>query len=1819
MTSRQTRASNPLNPRAPGVSEWQELESIIREAGARRPEEEKKEQPEQKREDMSDSKIVEPAPEAAPVAPMGGPSIAVYPPNRWNGVGNIELWIKKYEAFFISMRYEERSKALIFLNFLSDNAEKFYNTLPTATQDDYTLLKQAFILRYKKPLPDKAEALRAIGRRDMKPNETVAQYFEEMNKMGTDCKGLSQNALAQLIYGGLPLEYRRRMNLVEIPETMSIPELQQKAEREELFEKLNSASSSKALAAIANDSTHYSWGARNAITRPPSTDRYVPPQNRHRGNMNSNTRRENPSPAVATHFTSTPLYPKGNSDLSHIVCFNCKKAGHYATECPYPKNAYSYVPRGDYTNPSSSSSSVPMVKREAVPAININSTPTRAEQLVRGNQNTNPGSNYGRQPGHGNGTYGNVRYVENNMDEYAYHQNTNTDHELEPEIGHDIHSHDANVRCAETEEIVRAIQPSSGPIMGTLTPSYYVSLSLEGGQPTTAFIDCGAGMTICPKELYEKFPQPVRNRPLMGSTMLIKDISGSPLKVEGIGVYSASFLSRKGESLTHLSLPVYVVANLPLNTPLILGNDFIDSCVENIKVTDRVIVLKNGTSIPLTVIAKGTNSLEVKAIGKHVVPPRAEVMIDAQICSIGSNNDQTTARNVDDGDSKSDGQDDTDSRRIGTYFEAKTNDILSAVTGLVQVGENQTTQIRLVNNSMSSCFVEDGDPLGTIEPVHDITPRDTEWASIGQVTAAEDELDDPPFSLSHADTVDPPSKTLDMETLFEEINLEDESNSLTIEEKKKLKEFLWQNCDVFAKNPKAPETTYMVSHRIDTGNHAPIFEKLRRVSPAEQQLQEEQRIQMQENGIVVPSKGPWSSNLVLVQKSDKTVRVCVDYRRLNAITKADKYPLPRIDDTLNSLGKAVYYTTLDLASGYWQIPMHPEDREKTAFSTRHGHWEFVVMPFGLINAPATFQRTMDILLAGLTYIFVLVYLDDIIIFSPTFESHLQHLSAVFARLREGGFSLKASKCHFACKKVKYLGFVVSAEGIRADPAKIEVLKVYPPPRDLKGVRSFLGFAGYYRILIETLAHDAAPLYKLSSKDTAFKWTEVEQRAFDKIRNKLISDPIVALPDFTKPFIIYADASLSGLGAVLSQKIDGVERVIAYASKTLNPAQRRYATTERECLAVKYACQHFRSYIWGTRFTIVTDHAALKWLINHKDSSSRLMRWALFLQEYDFEIIHRSGASHANADALSRLPGLLESEGTQDVNNVSLREKETRENEARIQTHDRGKSKQWNRGIRVATVLNDQTSVLSWTKIDLAAEQRKDKQLLNIFDMLEGRTEIPGPAKEEMKLYHIVDGILLKCWHQKPRESVDDMRPVIPQQLRVQVIESFHDEPLGGHLGRMKTFEKIRSRVYWNNMETDINLWVRTCAKCNAKKRSYTNGQRIQGVFDIPSCPWERVSIDILGPLPVSRSENQYILTVTDHFTCWVEAFALPSTKTEIIAQVFIDEIVCRYGAPKLLLSDQGKNFVGGLAQEIWKMLNIKKIQTTPYHPQTNGRTERFNHTLTTMLSMYVNENQKDWDQFLNYVMFAYRTSIHSLLNESPYYLLFGRNPITPFDAMISGPEVSEFTKTEKDWHKIYLNDMQRHLQVAHDVARKAHQEKMDRTNEENRKIEPEKLITFDIGDIVLICEPHIKRGLTRKLNKPWKGPYMVTNVYGNKLNYQVQKLKSDGKPSTNSKLKVVNVKFMKLYKAPLSSPLRSEKEIITLEKNDDDQKDEAAHDIDQELLPNSEPLSEPVYVQQQLDLERPAPNKKSDVVPNTSYVNGHRKSNRVGQGLRNFG
>ena len=927
--------------------------------------------------------------------------------------------------------------------------------------------------------------------------------------------------------------------------------------------------------------------------------------------------------------------------------------------------------------------------------------------------------------------------------------------------------------------------------------------------------------------------------------------------------------------------------------------------------------------------------------------------------------------------------------------------------------------------------------------------------------------------------------------------------SVTEPEKAELAVLLEKYRHVFSQGPLDMGRTDVVQHEIDTGDNKPVRQALRPQPLAMLPMIDEQLDEMLELKIISPSRSEWASNVVMVKKKDGSLRFCIDYRKLNEKTEKDVYPLPRIDSCLDALAGARWFSTFDLRAGYHQVGLHPKDAHKTTFITRRGSFQFDVLPFGLCNAPATFERLMDLVMSGLNYESLLVYLDDIIVFSETLEVHLVRLELVFLRLEAAGLKLKASKCHIMQQKVLFLGHVVTPQGIATDPDKIKLVTNWPPPRNLKEVRSFVGLCSYYRRYVKDFARIAEPLHGLTRKNVKFEWTANCAESFEKLKGCLTTAPVLTLPTDDDQYLLYTDASDVGLGAVLSKITDEGEKPIAYGSRLCNGAERNYNVTRRELLAVIFGLKTFRQYLLGRKFTIRTDHAALQWLKKTPSPIGQQARWVEQIEEFDYTIQHRPGAQHSNADAMSRRPhGLSEpipDERNEPESDPGETEAADDEPGARVYVASAMEPRSNESMVEASATPRLQTE-------EMSKQQSEDSELQEIFRLKSTRDVRPPPAEliacgaftkayaQQWDQLRVEEGVLFRHWI-GPVEDCNRRQVVLPQCRRQDVIRAAHAGFSGGHFGLKKTLAQVQRRAYWVGWTADVRLFCLRCQECAKYHRGAAPKQGSLAEFRVGE-PMERWGIDLTGPHPTSAGGHKYILTAIDYFSRWTEAFPIRNQEAATVAKVLVEQVFVRFGVPLQILSDQGPNFESGLFQEVCRLLGIDKVRTSPYQPRTNGMIERWHRTLNSMLGKVVGESQRDWHEKLPYVMAAYRATEHSRTGFTPNYLFMGREARAPVDLTLTTEVIEEQCPAE------YVVRQRKLIQEAYEYVRDF-SGKMA-TQQKRRYDLRVREKKFQVGDWVWYLYPRRRVGRSPKWASAYTGPYLVVKVLGS-LTYQIQR------------------------------------------------------------------------------------------------------------------
>lgn len=705
----------------------------------------------------------------------------------------------------------------------------------------------------------------------------------------------------------------------------------------------------------------------------------------------------------------------------------------------------------------------------------------------------------------------------------------------------------------------------------------------------------------------------------------------------------------------------------------------------------------------------------------------------------------------------------------------------------------------------------------------------------------------------------------------------------------------------------------------------------------EKQAVKEQIADMLSKGIIEESTSPWASAYVLVKKKNGQWRFCVDYSRVNELTKKNAYPLPRLDDCLDFMGGKNYFTLLDFASGYWQIPMEQGSKEVTAFRTHEGHWQFNRMPFGLCNSGASFQKLVDSVFSGLKGADLMVYIDDTCIASKSWGEHVSALDRVFNCVAEAGLVVQPSKCTIGSNTITFLGHVISDKGIHPDPNNVKAIKEMPTPTCVEDVQKFNGMVSYYRRLIPNLASMSEPLTMLTRKGTAWQWEDEQKIAYGKIKNTLSSDLCVVCYDNTRETRLKTDACSTGIGGILQQKTSKGWLIVACCSRQLNTHERNWPIG-KEGLAMIWSVQQFRAYLLGRFFTILVDHCPLCVLNIKKPNTPQLARWGVILSEYHMKIQYVKGEDHKDVDCLSRAPVGQAPDRLDDVI------------------------------IYVFMLLPTNTS--EW--IDAYSNSVEAQALLQ-------------KAEKDEDNIRTIDGVL---YH--------DNKLYVPSSLRKAIIEKSHDDLMAGHGGQRATISRVQSEYWWPTMIIDMKNYVESCVVCQRRERPTEKTLGLMNSFIVEDV-FECVAIDCIGPLLKTRKANTTIMVAIDMFSRFVEAKATASTTAIEFAKFFVNNIGFRYGWPRSILTDNAATFGAEVVKEVVKLSNVNHIKSTPLHSQGNAIVERVNQTLGNKISMIISSNNQhnieNWDDALPAAVYSINTTTHTATKCTPYLLMYGREPL----------------------------------------------------------------------------------------------------------------------------------------------------------------------------------------------------------------------------------
>lgn len=879
-----------------------------------------------------------------------------------------------------------------------------------------------------------------------------------------------------------------------------------------------------------------------------------------------------------------------------------------------------------------------------------------------------------------------------------------------------------------------------------------------------------------------------------------------------------------------------------------------------------------------------------------------------------------------------------------------------------------------------------------------------------------------------------------------------------------------------------------VDHRIELVPGAvPPSRPTYRLSATELAELKKQLDELVKAGFIQPSKSPFGAPILFVKKKDGTMRMCVDYRALNNVTIKNSYPLPRVDELFDRLQGARYFSKIDLRSGYHQIRIATGDEPKTAFRTRYGHFEFLVLPFGLTNAPGTFMHLMHQSFREYLDDFVLVFLDDILIYSKTLEEHERHVRKVLEVLRKEKLYAKESKCEFFRTEVEFLGHMVGRDGVRMMEDKVKAVADWPEPKNVRDVRAFLGTTGYYRKFIKDFSRIASPLSELTKETVKFSWGHAQQKAFVELKQAMQTGPVLVLPDSNLPFVVHTDASGFATGAVLQQDQGKGLQPIAFMSKKMIDAETRYPVHEQELLAIINSLSNWRHYLSGRKFTVKTDHKSLQYFKTQPMLSGRQSRWKDVIANFDFDIEYIEGPSNSVADGLSRRADhqhsseLLNAAPSSSAATVAVPSAPNAPRIVHLQSNKEllGHSIMMNQTSGGAPVpVTKLNAVVTSTESDVASPSL-------VLDLTNAAQADPVYQAELVRVHSPSDPLQVKAG----RLYYND-RIVVPEgpSLRTRILAECHDSAVAGHLGKDKTIEQVKRRFYWKGMDESIIQYVTSCDACQRNKPSQQSPMGLSMPLPIPTRPWQQVSMDLITGLPRSRSGNDTIVVFVDKLTKMVHYVACKTAvSAPELATLFLREVVRLHGVPESILSDRDPRFTANFWRAFWSQLGTTLTMSTAYHPQTDGQTERANRTLEQTLRSFVSFRQDDWDQHLTTVEIAVNNAQQASTGFSPFYLNYGQEVSLPLDRAVSGllPPNNPSAVDRIRQLKSDLAEAQSNIEKA--------QQRQSKYADQHRR--DAKLV---VGDRVLLSTKHLKLvGADKRTPKfacQYLGPFKIKRV-----------------------------------------------------------------------------------------------------------------------------
>jgi hypothetical protein len=814
--------------------------------------------------------------------------------------------------------------------------------------------------------------------------------------------------------------------------------------------------------------------------------------------------------------------------------------------------------------------------------------------------------------------------------------------------------------------------------------------------------------------------------------------------------------------------------------------------------------------------------------------------------------------------------------------------------------------------------------------------------------------------------------------------------------------------------------------QIELSDPTPVRSRPYQCSPPRLRILRELVNDLLNKGVIRKSFSQYASPAFLVPKSGGGHRMVIDYRLLNRKVVFDAFPMPSVEYAFANFSKAKVFSVIDLNSAYYQIPLSAKCRKVTAFCTPFGLFEFNKLPMGISVGCQVLSRVVDSLFGSLKHSCVYNFMDDLVIYSQSFEEHIEHLKQVFARLQKAGFTVNKDKLKLACREIPFLGHLVSAEGIRILPERVQAIQEFSVPKNLKAVRRFLGMAGFYSRFIARFSEIAEPLHALKRKNVKFVWEGPQQLAFSRLKEAMATPPVLQIPDFSREFVLVCDASDLAISAVLHQNNAEQWAPIAYSSRLLSVAERRYSIHEKECLAVVYGCEKYRSYLEHKEFSLCTDNQALAWLLHHAKELGRVGRWILRLAPYKFRVIHIRGKDNVVADCLSR-----QYEASAEPVTLS------------------------------ALILGQLPEAFH----SISDHQKRDSFCRNIYDKL-------GQGDPSVKGFKCHNGALIYHPSRARRK-----RYLLPETLRLMVLEYFHSSHLSAHLGMTKTLNKIAKVFFWPGMRQDVYAFVRNCMDCQRAKPSQDSQVGLHSSNVVP-CPMERVFVDFVGPIVRSRRGNIAVFVILDGFSKYVAMYPVRRISAEVVKTCLLEKYFPAFGVPQAIVSDNATVFKSRTFYNLCFSWGIRHITTSPYYPQAS-QVERFNRNLKVALTIYHNAQHTSWDEHLSSFTLAFNSAIHESTAATPAILFLGREMNHPLALKwkLSDLDLDREPATLKQYWEEALKNL-----------RKAQARVAARYNDGRRQAD------FGVGSLVLLrlhSQSSKSQRRSAKLDCKWSLPFKI--------------------------------------------------------------------------------------------------------------------------------